>query len=140
MTAPLIQLLEPTTAEVIKDNAVPDLPIDLRPVNYLFTANSIEGVSEPILSRLLVIEIPSPTEEQSVTILKKQFDKLCKGLSSGFQPPVLGENAIDALSKVSPRRQRHLLRLALGRSIHKNQRVIEIEPEPQAAAKKMGFL
>lgn len=138
VTAPLIQLLEPTTASEIEDACVTELKLDLRPLNYFFTANSLEGISEPVLSRLMVVEIPSLTREQAQKVALRQYELMIKSLGLPCDAPRLTEAALKVLGEESPRRQRHLLRLALGRSIAAKQMEISIQAAPKRGF-KVGF-
>lgn len=138
VTAPLIQLLEPTTASEIEDACVTDLKLDLRPLNYFFTANSLDGISEPVLSRLTVVEIPSLTQHQAQRIALRQYELMVKSLGLPCAAPKLTEAALEVLGEESPRRQRHLLRLALGRSIVEKKTEISIAPSPRREF-KVGF-
>lgn len=138
VTAPLIQLLEPTTAKCFEDACVPEMPLDLRPLNYLFTANSLEGVSEPILSRLIVVEIPSLTPAQAKEIALRQYETLIDTLGLNCKAPTLTDEALALLGEESPRRQRHLLRLALGRSLFQKSPEITIKADKKKTT-RMGF-
>lgn len=55
----LLSLLEPHSARHFKDNCFP-LPMDIRPVVWVATANDLSKVSEPIRSRFEIIHVPQP--------------------------------------------------------------------------------
>jgi ATP-dependent Lon protease len=59
----LLPLLDPHSADSWRCPAS-GLVCDLSRINWLFTANHLEGLSQPFLSRLEVIHIPALTETQ----------------------------------------------------------------------------
>ena len=136
----LIQLLEPTTSAAFTDMSLPDVKLDVSRLNWLFTANSLDGVSGPILSRLEVVEIPSLTAEQARRVAVKQYEGLLKTLNlSGDVPtPELTEHGLAVLERESPRRQRFLLMAAIGRAVA--ERAQELHFERQRDSKpRIGF-
>lgn len=138
---PLIQLLEPTTSKAIYDQCVPELKLDASKVNWLFTANSLSGISAPILSRLHVIEIPPLTAEQAKGVAMKQYQGLIHdmNLSPAVTVPELTPEGLEILSTESPRRQRVLLHMALGRAVAAKRAELELTPRPASKSRSIGF-
>nr|WP_315263109.1 AAA family ATPase [uncultured Limnohabitans sp.] len=64
----LLQLLEPTTARSFGDLSLPELKLDLSKVNFVFTANTLAGIPAPVLSRVVVFEVPDLTPRQAKDI------------------------------------------------------------------------
>ncbi|WP_127753900.1 AAA family ATPase [Devosia sp. 1566] len=56
----LLSFTEPGTAAAYEDPAL-QVPVNLSAVSYFCTANSLEGIPEPLLDRLTVIRVPDPT-------------------------------------------------------------------------------
>lgn len=56
----LLQLLESETAARWHDEALQRV-VDLSAVTWLLSANSVEGLPSPLLSRVVVVEVPRPT-------------------------------------------------------------------------------
>jgi ATP-dependent Lon protease len=75
ITTPLLRLLEKVSAQTFIDQSVPHVTVDTSQVRWLLTANSIEGVSEPLLSRLVVFHIEPPTAEQAMKIAQSIANK-----------------------------------------------------------------
>lgn len=113
----LLQLLEESTAKKFADQSVPELYFDLRPINFLFTANSTRGLSDPLLDRLSVIEIPPLTRDQAKQAACRQYQRILDELGLTSSAPALRDDALDLLSLESPRKQKLLIRLALGRAL-----------------------
>lgn len=137
----LIQLLEPSTSAVFTDMSLPDVKLDVSRLNWVFTANSLEGVSGPVLSRMEVVEIPSLTAEQARRVAVNQYTAMLKALnlSQDVPTPMLTEAGLAVLEQESPRRQRFLLMAAIGKAVA--ERAQELHLEKQSDSKpKIGFL
>lgn len=135
----LIQLFEPSTAKSFADQSIPELKIDVSPVNFVCTANSLEGIPEPILSRLLVVEVPSLTPEQAKRVAVKQYERIVRELALPVAAPELTDEGLEALSAESPRRQRLLLHLAIGRAIAESARELHVRRQAPRSSRGIGF-
>lgn len=139
----LLSILEPSTAAEFADLAAPELRLDIRPINTMFTANSVEGISEPLASRMFTIHIPPLTMEQSMAIALSQYQAVVETLGlAQDQQLTLTEHALEALAKESPRRQRLLARMAIGRALAEKSKRVVIPNNSDAQPKKtgMGFI
>ena len=72
----LLALLEPENATEFKDEFF-QVNFNARHAIWLLTANTTAGVSDPLLSRMAVFEIPPPGFEQRKRIINAEFKKLC---------------------------------------------------------------
>jgi ATP-dependent Lon protease len=90
----LLEVLDPEQNTNFRDNYL-DLPFDLSHVLFIATANSINGIPEPLLDRMELIEVGGYTSDEKVQIGKKylvpkSFEK--NGLSKKdikFSPTIL---------------------------------------------------
>ena len=135
----LLQLLEPTTSVAVADKSHPELKLDLSQISYLFTANSLDGISAPILSRLLVVDIPELTPTQAKRVALNQYAALIDSLNLPISAPRLTAHGLQFLSEESPRRQRLLLQMAVGRAIADKSDELTITPTRKPGGSKMGF-
>ncbi len=135
----LLQILEPITGAEFSDACIPELKLDIRPVSFLFTANSLEGISGPLQSRLHVIEIPALTPEQAQHVALRQYTQLIESLKLPCPAPQITDQGLSLLAEESPRRQRILIRLALGRAIAEQRSELVITPPPPQRKPRMGF-
>ena len=94
-------MLEKNTARYFMDNFL-ELNIDASGVNYIFTANTLEKIPKPFLSRLRVFEIPDYTHEQIKEIV---IDSIYKNwltnnkMETEFLPAVLSDYIKDEILK-----------------------------------------
>lgn len=138
----MLSLLEQRTAARFVDVAVPEMPLDLSRLNWCFTANSLDELSAPLRSRLIAVEIPAPTTEQSIeiaaSIFAEQLDRLEGHIA---ELPDLSYEELERLAKFSPRQQRQMIELGIARAHWKGLDSVLID-ENTADEKtcRMGFL
>lgn len=137
--APLLQLLESSTVKAFCDQSMPEVLFNLSPINFVFTANTLEGLSAPLLDRMTVLTVPALTEEQAREVARAQYARLLADFNLPVTPPALSEAALNRLCLASPRQQWKLLRLALGRAIAQNSTSLCI-PDVRPANRRPGFL
>jgi ATP-dependent Lon protease len=72
----LLALLEPENATEFKDEFF-QVNFNARHALWILTANTTTGVSDPLLSRMAVFDIPPPGIAQRKRIITAEFKKLC---------------------------------------------------------------
>lgn len=65
----LLDLLEPGTAKCFKDEFL-EMEFDASRIIFVLTANSLEGVPTPLLSRVEVFDVPRPEPKQRLRIIQ----------------------------------------------------------------------
>lgn len=141
--APLFALLEADSARRWRDAFV-DQEFDASFPSIVATANSLEGLSEPILSRFEIHEIPDPTEEQRRSLALLVWAKALseEGLD-GLFPSHPGEAALERLAAMSPRAARRAAGRALGQACVEGRDELRVsdfgEAAAQAQARPIGF-
>lgn len=112
----ILQLLEERTARTFRDELIL-APIDVSHASFLATANSIDHLPEPLLSRFIVIEVPEMTLEDRLKVTNSIYKQLCASepyggfFSESLESGVAGAMAED--QKLSPRLIRRHLRHAM---------------------------
>lgn len=108
----LYALLESETAAQFIDEYL-EVPVDARGITWVFTANDSRHIPEPILSRLAVYEVPSPTLEQSRGIARGIYRGLLAEHRWRFDAE-LSDDCQDAAARFSPREMRKRILDAMG--------------------------
>ncbi|MFN7221327.1 MAG: AAA family ATPase [Burkholderiales bacterium] len=144
--SPLYGLLEQKTAKVFEDECL-NLPLDASGINWILTANSLENVPEPLVSRMTVLNISPPSPEQLRVVVASIYADLRSSnpWGSHFETQ-LSEDVIDLLTGATPRHARAWLIHALGRAAEARRSKLEAidlaatGKRKKADKESMGFL
>ena len=110
----LLPLLEPTTAAAFRDNYL-DVPMRADHVIWLFCANSLVGLSRPLLDRCVVVEVGELSGAARRTALEELvFDIV---LDHGIAPIGLDDESLAVLDGIGLRRARAVVSAALAVAI-----------------------
>lgn len=118
----LLELLDARQAAHFRDQAI-EIEMDASLLWKVATANSLDTLPKPLLSRLHVIEIAPPTDEQLRCIYAAQWSDLTRGITNS---PRLSSGLIRQLvaERMSPRTAQRTLRLTLGRALFERRKVV----------------
>ena len=146
--AALYTLLEPRSARQFIDLSIRDFAIDASHVNWIATANTIETIPAPLLSRLIVLHIQTPKPDQVRGIAQSIYNRLRGDApwGSSFEEQ-LSDDVLTRLQELPPRSVRVVLQQALGAAALAGRGVIQAQDvrEPVCAPEKprrhsIGFL
>ena len=136
----LYQLFERDTAKSFVDEFL-DVPLDASNVIWVGTANNLNSIPAPILSRMAVYEVPAPTSAQAAVIVGNLYSRLLE--ENGWQfDPVLSDDVISKLATVSPREMRKQILDALGSARLSGRTAIipeDVELRVRTGARSIGF-
>ena len=118
---------------------MPDLKLDVSKINFLFTANTLEGIPPAVLSRIMAFEVPDLTPTQAKNVALKQYEEMLQDLNLPISAPLLTQDGLTLLSNESPRRQRLLLQLAIGSAVYKQSKELVIQ-KVNKPKKGIGFV
>ena len=97
--AALLTLIEPGTARQYWDRCLA-APIDASHVNWIFTANSLEGVSAPLLSRMDIVRVTGPAPGHFEVLLSGLTEELAREWGVPLTDlPCLADEAEELLRK-----------------------------------------
>jgi hypothetical protein len=119
----LLELLEPEQNRHFEDEFL-GVPMNLEPLlSVMATANGLDTISEPMKSRLTIVEVGYPTRSQMPAVLRSVDRELREerpGLRSIFR--ALPDDVIAELGAGSLREARGNLLRAYGRALERNAR------------------
>ena len=115
----LLSLLEERTSRAFVDEYIgPELPFDASRVNWLATANSVESIPEPLLSRFRVFEIGPFPENRLPDLVSRILGKIVEGLGlEGAVRFCVRDEAIESLQGRTAREIRQALEGAVARRL-----------------------
>ena len=107
----LLSLLEERTSKAFVDEFIgPELPFDASRVNWLATANSMETIPEPLLSRFRIFEIGPFPESRIPDLVSRILKKIVEGLGlEGAVSFCIRDEAIESLRARTAREIRQAL-------------------------------
>lgn len=138
----LYSLLEHDTAQHFIDEFA-EVPIDASQVIWITTANDERGIPEPILNRMNVFQIESPSPEAARQIARQIYQALREEHDWGrlfAEEPA--DDVLDQLATLAPREMRRALMTGFGNARLARREAIEAEDLPRQGGSKtrIGFL
>jgi ATP-dependent Lon protease len=124
----LYQLLEPETAKRFCDQSCLQVKLDASRISWVVTANYLSAIPVPILSRLSIFHVPTPTRAERVHIAGTIYRDLRQQMSWGKRfGAVLPQRSARALADVagSVRPMKSLLRLACANAYLRKSSFVE---------------
>ena len=151
----LYPLLENETSVSFVDEGL-EMPVDCSRIVWVSTANELDLIAEPIISRFTVIDVKAPTPKQMENVLRSIYSKIrqkhvwgfrfsedlspviiSKIIESGLEPRILQRELISACGKA-------VLRNSMKNQLDKRQyEIIPSDFNPRQVGKpdvKIGFL
>ena len=115
----LLSLREERTSRAFVDEYIgPELPFDASRVNWLATANSLETLPEPLLSRFRVFEIGPFPEARLPDLVARLLGKIIEGLGlEGAVSFCIRDDAIESLRGRTAREIRQALEGAVAKRL-----------------------
>lgn len=137
---PCYQLLEPALAKQFTDLSVPMLPIDASHIFWFATSNDARGIPEAIRQRFVQFDIPLPTREQSLAVLRSVLTRLQaeRPRLRGF---VLDDSAVELLVGLAPRQMRKQIFQGCGQALRAGRKVVTAIdlPVDRSQSRRPGF-
>jgi ATP-dependent Lon protease len=137
---PCYQLLEPAQSRHFCDLSVAELPLNASKILWFATSNDATKIPSAIRQRFEQFDIPVPTPEQSIAVIRSVFRWLQKERPRLSQF-VLSEDAQAALQERAPRDVRKALVHACATAAQAGREVVRARDIPGVVsqAHRMGF-
>ncbi len=138
--AGLYTLLEESTARTFIDEFL-EIPINTEYASWVATANKINTIPGPILSRMSVHIVPTPTKNQSRGIGYNLYKEMIGKHDWGFQSEP-SEAVLEKLAAKPPRDMKQILRAAFGTAtLDRRDHLIpkDLDVDARISKPPMGF-
>ena len=122
----LYRLLEAETSQRVQDRCLTDVLIDASHVRYIATANSIDALPAPLLSRMDIFHIQPPSAIQRAEIAQQMVKSAIQQLGFPVSPAISPE-ILDELQEVEPRQLQSYIRKALAFAVMSNSTRLTLE-------------
>jgi ATP-dependent Lon protease len=140
--APFYSLLEPHSAKRFKDEAL-EIDLDASKVIWVATANDLESIPDPILSRMRIIEVQRPDAAQMKDVVMSIYSHYRKSKSFGeILDLEIADNTMELLLNKSPREARMAIDEGCLKAIRENRGALLPKDLPAGRKEKqrVGFL
>lgn len=146
----LYQLLEENTSSTFLDEFL-DFQINASQVVFIASANSLSGITQPLLTRFKVFELQEPTPEERRVIIGNIYGSIAK--SASVFETAIPEDVLESLLPYSFREAKNLISEAVGNVVMnysidelknmKHQAFLKLEvsdlPLPRQERRSIGF-
>jgi ATP-dependent Lon protease len=93
----LLHIIDPTTNNKFNDCYLTDITHNLSYIRFMFSMNSTEDLSPPLRDRLRIINIPSYTKTELITIVKDYLlVRNCKKMNFEKEQIILSESVLSS--------------------------------------------
>lgn len=138
----LYDLLEQDTAQDFTDEFA-EIAIDASRITWIVTANDERTIPEPLLDRMDVFRIESPTFQEARDIAKSLYQSLrnSHGYSRHFDETPT-DDLLDCLAEIGPRRARKALKKGFGEASKSGRSIVIPGDIPKSGPNKktIGFI
>lgn len=134
----LLDLFEPNTSVRFKDEFF-EMTFDASRIIFVLTANSLDGIPAPLLSRVEVFDVPRPEPAQRLRIIQDEAAKLRSKTKLPIKLDKASSEALAARKDVDLRKTTRLVREAFTRALQTNEPVAKLVVPKFEGRGQIGF-
>jgi len=134
----LLDLFEPQTARCFKDEFF-EMQFDASRIIFVLTANSLEGVPAPLLSRLEVFDVPRPEPAQRMRIIQSEAAMLRRKTGQKIRLDKASSEALAERKDIDLRKTTRLVREAFTRALQTGELVAKLIVPKFEGRHQIGF-
>ena len=134
----LLDLFEPQTARCFKDEFF-EMQFDASRIIFVLTANSLEGVPAPLLSRLEVFDIARPAPAQRMRIIQNEAAMLRRKTGLNIRLDKAGCEALADRQDIDLRKTTRLVSEAFAQALQAGELVAKLLVPKVEGRWRMGF-
>lgn len=122
----LYRLLETGTSKQVQDRCLTDIRMDASHVRYVVTANSLDSLPAPLLSRMEVFHIEPPNAQQRASIAQHMVVAAIEEFQLPLFP-VISQEILIEIQALDPRQLQSKLRKALAFAVMSKSTALTLE-------------
>jgi len=134
----LLDLLDAGTAKQFKDEFF-EVTFDASRIIFVMTANSLDGIPLPLLSRVEVFEVPSPEPQQRLRIIEETAESLRRKTKRQIALDVSTSQLLSERRDIDLRRVTRLIKEAFAQAMMSDARVAQLAIPKSEARRNIGF-
>jgi ATP-dependent Lon protease len=134
----LLDLFEPQTAKYFKDEFF-EMQFDASRIIFVLTANSLEGVPAPLLSRLEVFDIARPEPAQRLRIIQNEASMLRHKTGLNIRLDKAGCEALADRQDIDLRKTTRLVSEAFARALQAGELMAKLLVPKVEGRRRIGF-
>ncbi|BCM06456.1 AAA family ATPase [Ralstonia pseudosolanacearum] len=138
VTPVLLDLLEPATATAFQDTYF-RLAFDASRIIYVLTANDLDAVPAPLLSRVEVFDIPAPEPEQRLRLILAEARRLRRAIGKRIELDISAAEALSERSDVDLRATHRLVQDAFAIAMASGKNIAVPKVPRRVARLAIGF-
>lgn len=131
----LYRLLETDTSKQVQDRCLTDIRMDASHVRYVATANSLDTLPAPLLSRMDVFHIVPPNAQQRASIAQNMVAAAVEEFQLPLLP-VISQEILNEIQALDPRQLQSKLRKALAFAVMSKSTALALEHWEKAVSHK----
>lgn len=134
----LLDLFEPQTAKCFKDEFF-EMQFDASRIIFVLTANSLEGVPAPLLSRVEVFDVPRPEPAQRMRIIQSEAAMLRSKTGRQIKLDKASSELLAERKDIDLRKTTRLVREAFTRALQTGELVAKLLVPKFEGRHQIGF-
>ena len=134
----LLDLFEPQTARCFNDEFF-EMQFDASRIIFVLTANSLDGVPAPLLSRVEVFDVPRPEPAQRLRIIQKEAIMLRRKTGRQIKLDKASSEVLAERKDIDLRKTTRLVREAFTRALQAGKLVVKLMRPKFEGSQQIGF-
>ncbi|WP_199032416.1 AAA family ATPase [Ralstonia sp. ASV6] len=138
VTPVLLDLLEPETASAFQDTFF-RMAFDASRIIYVLTANDLNAVPVPLLSRVEVFDIPTPEPEQRLRLILAEIRRLQRATRKRIELDASAAEALSERSDIDLRATHRLVQDAFATALESGKDIAMLKVPQPVVRLSIGF-
>lgn len=135
----LLELLEAGTARTCRDEYF-RMEFDASRIIFVLTANDLDCVPAPLLSRMEVFDVPVPEPAQRLRIIRREVERLCRKTRRRIELDPAGAETLAERIDIDLRQMHRLVVDAFALALVDGKRIAALKVPARTGRRAIGFV